>query len=437
MFRQVWVLNVEVRWIEAYRSLQPGVSATDPPRLLAPMASMIGDRQGQLRLNTTSLRSILDGISARLDESRDISRYLIGLLIFLGLLGTFWGLLQTVSAVADVIAGLQVGGDDTVQIFNDLKTGLEAPLSGMGTAFSSSLFGLAGSLLLGFLELQAGAAQNRFYNDLEDWLSSATRVSSGGHGLGRRRRPVRARPTSRPCCSRPRRIPSTICNAPWAAPKRHGARATRVSALLTDRMTTLTEQMRTEQELMVRLAENQSELRPVLQRLAEGASNGGDGMDEATRGHIRNLDNHMARMREEAAHGRTEVVQELRAEIRLLARTIAALAEEEPPLAGAHGARFLFPTAPGRRQLLARLRRRTGRAAGGRGLPGDGFRAGAGLPLGRAVRARRGAWQSSTGRSTSWPGCSIWSGRPTPSCGFRSLELIRAAPKFDFRRETR
>ena len=325
VFRQVWVLNVEVRWIEAYRSLQPGVSATDPPRLLAPMASMIGDRQGQLRLNTTSLRSILDGISARLDESRDISRYLIGLLIFLGLLGTFWGLLQTVSAVADVIAGLQVGGDDTFQIFNDLKTGLEAPLSGMGTAFSSSLFGLAGSLLLGFLELQAGAAQNRFYNDLEDWLSSATRVSSGGPvsaGDGDQSVPAYIQALLETTADSLDNLQRTVGRAETARSQSDQGLNT-----LTDRMTTLTDQMRTEQELMIRLAENQSELRPVLQRLADNQSGG---MDEATRGHIRNLDNHMARMIEEAANGRTEIVQELRAEIRLLARTIAALAEENP-----------------------------------------------------------------------------------------------------------
>ena len=325
VFRQVWVLNVEVRWIEAYRSLQPGVSATDPPRLLAPMASMIGDRQGQLRLNTTSLRSILDGISARLDESRDISRYLIGLLIFLGLLGTFWGLLQTVSAVADVIAGLQVGGDDTVQIFNDLKTGLEAPLSGMGTAFSSSLFGLAGSLLLGFLELQAGAAQNRFYNDLEDWLSSATRVSSGGPvsvGDGDQSVPAYIQALLETTADSLDNLQRTVGRAETAR-----SRSDQGLNTLTDRMTTLTDQMRTEQELMIRLAENQSELRPVLQRLADNQSGG---MDEATRGHIRNLDNHMARMIEEAANGRTEIVKELRAEIRLLARTIAALAEDPP-----------------------------------------------------------------------------------------------------------
>lgn len=326
VFRQVLVLNVEVSWIKAYRSQQPGVAVSGPPRLLAPMAAMLGERTGQLRLNTTSLRSILDGVSARLDESRDISRYLIGLLIFLGLLGTFWGLLQTVSAVANVIAGLQVGGGDTVQIFNDLKTGLEAPLSGMGTAFSSSLFGLAGSLLLGFLDLQAGAAQNRFYNDLEDWLSSATRVSSGAAistGEGEASVPAYIQALLETTADSLDNLQRTVARAEASRSQSDQGLST-----LTDRMTTLTDQMRTEQELMVRLAENQAELRPVLQRLAESGNSGG-GMDEATRAHIRNLDTHMARMLEEAAHGRTEIVQELRAEIRLLARTIAALAEEE------------------------------------------------------------------------------------------------------------
>jgi len=325
VFRQVLMLRSEVDWLQAYRRQDHGAPVADPPRLLSPMAAMIGDRAGPLRLNTTSLRSILDGISARLDESRDISRYLIGLLIFLGLLGTFWGLLQTVSAVADVIAGLQVGGGDTVTIFNDLKTGLEAPLSGMGTAFSSSLFGLAGSLMLGFLDLQASAAQNRFYNDLEDWLSSATRVTGGGPvsvGDGDQSVPAYIQALLETTADSLDNLQRTVARAEAARTQSDQGLST-----LTDRMTTLTDQMRTEQELMIRLAENQSELRPVLQRLAENTNAGG--MDEATRGHIRNLDTHMARMLEEAALGRTEIVQELRAEIRLLARTIAALAEED------------------------------------------------------------------------------------------------------------
>jgi biopolymer transport protein ExbB/TolQ len=177
-FRQVFLLRAEVGWIDAYR--RDRVESDAEPRLLAPMATMLRERQGPLRLSPTSMRTLLDGIGARLDESRDISRYMIGLMIFLGLLGTFWGLLETVESVAGVIKGLTMGSGTVAGVFEDLKRGLEAPLSGMGTAFGTSLFGLGGSLVLGFLDLQSGQAQNRFFNDLEDWLSGATRLTSAG-----------------------------------------------------------------------------------------------------------------------------------------------------------------------------------------------------------------------------------------------------------------
>ena len=168
-FRQVLLLRPEVQWIETFRRSEPGLSVQEPPTLLGPMATMLGDRTSRrMQLSTLSMRSLLDGISSRLDESRDISRYMIGLLVFLGLLGTFWGLLQTIAAVGDTISTLTVDGGDFSDQFDSLRQGLEAPLSGMGTAFSSSLFGLGGSLVLGFLDLQTGQAQNRFYSDLEE-----------------------------------------------------------------------------------------------------------------------------------------------------------------------------------------------------------------------------------------------------------------------------
>ncbi|MGY8998020.1 MAG: flagellar motor protein MotA, partial [Alphaproteobacteria bacterium] len=182
IFRQVQMLYREVDWIERFRNAAPGSSVQAAPRLLAPMAALLGERQaqGRLSLSTASMRSMLDSIGSRLDESRDISRYLIGLLIFLGLLGTFWGLIKTIGAVSGTLTGLSVGeGQDIIALFDDLKQGLAAPLSGMGTAFSSSLFGLAGSLVLGFLDLQSSQAQNRFYNELEEWLSSITRLQTG------------------------------------------------------------------------------------------------------------------------------------------------------------------------------------------------------------------------------------------------------------------
>src|SRR5712671_2471228 len=173
-FRQVIRLFPEVNWVNSFRLADPGLALERPPVLLAPMAAMLGDRMGRMAISSQIMRGILDSIAARLDEARDLSRYMTGLLIFLGLLGTFWGLIDTVSSVGRVIENLKVGGDAGA-VFDSLKEGLAAPLSGMGISFSSSLFGLAGSLVLGFLDLQTSQAQNRFYTDLEDWLSTTVR----------------------------------------------------------------------------------------------------------------------------------------------------------------------------------------------------------------------------------------------------------------------
>ena len=181
-FRQVLRLYREIRWVNDFRVADPGLKVQRAPVLLAPMAAMLGDRRGLFSLTTGSTRSILDSIASRLDEARDTSRYLVGLLIFLGLLGTFWGLLETISSVGQTIGALDTNAGDSLVIFEELKAGLEAPLSGMGTAFSSSLFGLTGSLILGFLDLQANQAQNRFYNEFENWLAGATLLGAGEKG---------------------------------------------------------------------------------------------------------------------------------------------------------------------------------------------------------------------------------------------------------------
>ena len=170
-FRQVVRLLAEVDWVNSFRLVDPGLEVRRPPVLLAPMASLLGDRVGRMSISQATMRGILESIGTRLDEARDLLRYLTGLLVFLGLLGTFWGLLETVSSIALVISSLEAGPDGA-SMLETMKTGLAAPLGGMGIAFSSSLFGLAGSLVLGFLDLQAGQAQNRFYTDLEDWLST-------------------------------------------------------------------------------------------------------------------------------------------------------------------------------------------------------------------------------------------------------------------------
>ncbi len=322
IFRQVLMLRPEVAWLEHF---QGGGSAATAPEavLLAPMARMLGERRGRLTLSALSMRSLLDGIASRLDESRELSRYLIGLLIFLGLLGTFWGLLHTVQSVASVIGGLSVQGGDVGSMFANLQHGLEAPLTGMGTAFSSSLFGLAGSLVLGFLELQASQAHNRFFQDVEDWLSGATRLSSGaGGGLETGDQPVSAylqallEQTAENLDSLQRTV----------ATSEEGRRAANANLLaLTERLSTLTDQMRAEQQLLLRLGENQLEMKGLLDRLSDAAIGG---FDDASRQHLRNMDIYLARIVEDSSNGRTQVIQEIRSEIKLLARTIAALAED-------------------------------------------------------------------------------------------------------------
>jgi len=328
IFRQVLMLNPEIAWIEDFRERLANRDLTAPsgpaPRLLAPMARMLMTRQsGRVSLSATSLQTLLDGISSRLDETRETSRYLIGVLVFLGLLGTFYGLLETVRAVGGVIGGLNVSSNDLAHAFADLKTALGSPLHGMSTAFSSSLFGLAGSLVLGFLDLQAGQAQNRFYNDLEEWLSTYTRLSSGGFGDGGDGSvPAYIQALLEQTADSLENLQRILTRSEEA---RIGANNTLPS--LIDRLATLSEHMKAGQMLMVRLAENQMELKPSLTRLATIAENS-LGQDDVLRTHLRNIEAYMARLSEDMVEGRAQTVADLRGEIRLLARTIAALTDE-------------------------------------------------------------------------------------------------------------
>jgi len=328
IFRQVLLLSPETAWIEDFRERLASRDLTAPtgpaPRLLASMARMLNTRQGgRVSLSGTSLRTLLDGISSRLDETRETSRYMIGLLVFLGLLGTFYGLLETVRAVGGVIGGLNVSSNDLARSFADLKTALGSPLNGMSTAFSSSLFGLAGSLVLGFLDLQAGQAQNRFYNDLEEWLSTYTRLSSGGFGEGGDGSvPAYIQALLEQTADSLENLQRILTRSEES---RIGANNT-LPALI-DRLGTLSEHMKAGQMLMVRLAENQMELKPSLTRLATIAENS-LGQDDVLRTHLRNIEAYMARLSEDIVEGRAQTMLELRGEIRLLARTIAALSDE-------------------------------------------------------------------------------------------------------------
>ena len=314
----------EVRWLETLRHPRAGLAPPSPPKLLAPMASMIAsrNRSDRLTLSTPAMRSLLDSLSSRLDESRELSRYMTGLLIFLGLLGTFYGLLLTVSSISSVIGNLSIGSGDVNQMFDQLKTGLARPLHGMGTAFSGSMFGLAGALVLGFLDLTAGQAQNRFFNELEEWLAGLTRLSSGALGDGGDGSvPLYVQALLEQTAENMENLQSILVRGEDGRQQANGA-----IMALTEKIGTLSDTMRTSQQLMPRIAETQAQLGPALQRLGESRGGG----EEASRTHLRNIENHLQRLLTASEQGRVQSTQELRNDIRVLTRTVAAIADGQP-----------------------------------------------------------------------------------------------------------
>jgi len=315
----------EVRWLQTLRQPRAGLAPPAPPRLLAPMASMIASRNrgDRLTLSTPAMRSLLDSLSSRLDESRELSRYMTGLLIFLGLLGTFYGLLLTVSSIAGVIGNLQVGTGDINLMFDQLKSGLAAPLHGMGTAFSGSMFGLAGALVLGFLDLTAGQAQNRFFNELEEWLAGITRFSGGFGSEGDTPMPAYVQALLEQTAENLEGLQAVVT-------RNEETRSYHMQTLgqLSDRIGELGEMMRVQQQLMQRMAEGQAALTPVLRRLSEAG--GGDGGIE-THEHMRNLERLLSRMLHENEQGRAQTTAELRSDLRLLTRTLAAIGGTNVP----------------------------------------------------------------------------------------------------------
>ncbi len=293
---QVLRLQREVRWIEGYRRSAPS-RKLDPPVLLAPMARMLGQNEAKPRsLSTASMRSILDSVHLRLEEQRDLSRYLVGLLIFLGLLGTFWGLLKTIASIGDIIGGLSAGGD-ALAMFGALKTQLQGPLSGMATSFSTSLFGLAGSLILGFLDLLAGRAANRFYTELEDWLSGMTKLSSGSAiGEGDASVPAYVQALLEQTADGLERMQRALVES-----ERERRGNAQQMAELNGHLEKLSEHLGRESRATSELAQTQSELRNTLKALAQNGEGG------------------------------TRLTDELRAEFRLLSRTLAAAMEGRKP----------------------------------------------------------------------------------------------------------
>lgn len=328
--RQVILLEPEKRWFLRLRHesqdrliFPESVAKLPPPRLLGPLARMLGERRGRLSLSATSMRTLLDGIQNRIDESHDLARYLVGLLVFLGLLGTFWGLSQTVGAVGETISAMGGNAGDPAAMFEQLKAGLETPLTGMGTAFSSSLFGLAGSLILGFLELQSHQAHGRFQQDLEEWLSGVTKFSiapgSGGGEEGSV--PAYIQALLEQTAESLDNLQRTIARG-----EDDRTSSSRSLGALTERLGHLTNQLQNQQSVLVTLAETQVQLRLVIQQLSEQQ---GQGFDEASQHNLRNATLYLERLASDVESGKTQIAQELRSEIRLLTRTLAGLTGEK------------------------------------------------------------------------------------------------------------
>ena len=313
-FYQVTQLIGSVRWIEDFAADNAEPDA-QPPQLLAPLASLLRQRGARMQVSTASTRSILDSVASRIDEVREITRYIVNMLIFLGLLGTFYGLATTVPAVVDTIRSLAPGeGEAGVDVFGRLMTGLEAQLGGMGVAFGSSLLGLAGSLVVGLLELFAGHGQNRFYQELEDWLSSITRVGlTSGDDVSDQNimASVMDQMVEQMGEMQQMFIQSDISRA--MVDDKLGKLADAV-----DRMTTRMEHDTTTNTALERVAEGQDRLIGVLEEQLTG-----EGIDAESRMRLRSIDVQMLRILEEISAGRQETMAEFRKDISLLAKALS------------------------------------------------------------------------------------------------------------------
>ncbi|WGV14628.1 biopolymer transporter ExbB [Fuscovulum ytuae] len=325
-FWQVLILIQSVSWIEDFVRHVPGHDATKPPRLLAPLASLLRSRGAKMQISSSSSRSILESVATRIDEARDITRYLANLLVFLGLLGTFYGLATTVPAVVETIRSLAPQeGETGLQVFEKLMSGLESQLGGMGTAFSSSLLGLAGSLVIGLLELFAGHGQNRFYRELEEWLSSITRVSlTGSDGEGGDTAAMAA-------------VLDQV-QAQMDALQTLYTQSDITRVMVEDKIDDLA-------RAIARLAERRdggggADLAAALTRIAEGQERliaavsgeggGAMGSDAESRMRLRSIDVQLLKILEEMSAGREESLADLRADIAALTAAIRAMARGAP-----------------------------------------------------------------------------------------------------------
>ena len=330
-FWQVLQLSTSVRWIEGFAEERTGHQMTRAPQLLAPLASLMRSRGKSRHISTTSARSILDSVATRIEEARDITRYIVNLLIFLGLLGTFYGLATTVPAVVDTIRSLAPQeGETSVEVFARLMTGLESQLGGMGTAFSSSLLGLTGSLVVGLLELFASHGQNRFYRELEEWLSTITRlgVASGeadGESEGGAMPAVIEQMAEQMEALQTMFTQSDVSRS--MIDERLGEVAGAVSRLA-ERMEADRTGEKQIAEALARVTEGQERLTEVLTTRKEGEIDLGE-LDPEARMRLRSIDVQLLRLLEEISASRQETMGELRQDMSVLISTLRRAAGEE------------------------------------------------------------------------------------------------------------
>lgn len=319
-FYQVFQLIGSVRWIENFAADNDAPSDT-PPQMLAPLAALLRTRGARMQVSASSTRSILDSVSTRIDEAREITRYIVNTLIFLGLLGTFYGLATTVPAIVDTIRSLAPqAGESSTDVFSRLMTGLESQLAGMGVAFASSLLGLAGSLIIGLLELFAGHGQNRFYQELEDWLSSITRV---GFASGDDSSPEQA-----VMAGMVDHMAEQMENMQDMFSRSEAGRAEveqRLGALASaiERMAVQLGDQAGAADAMERIADGQDRMVAALERRMDQPQESG-GVDAESRMRLRSIDVQMLRILEEISAGRQETMAELRQELSYLTKALSS-----------------------------------------------------------------------------------------------------------------
>jgi hypothetical protein len=329
-FWQVFQLTSSVSWIEGFAADRPGHEMTHAPRLLAPLAALLRSRGNKrMQISASSSTSILDSVATRIDEERDITRYLTNLLIFLGLLGTFWGLATTVPAFVETIRNLSPReGETGVVVFERLMAGLESQLGGMGTAFSSSLLGLAGSLVVGLLELFASHGQNRFYRELEEWLSGMTKLgyASDGEGAGDTSAVMGALEQMTDYMEGVRDVIESSVASRSIVDDRIDKLAGSVEKLVAR-----VEGVGETQAMLVKIAETQARIAELLENQTR-QEGGVAGADVESRMRLRSMDIQLLRILEEMSAGRQESIADLRSDLAQLTRAVRQIGKDTSPL---------------------------------------------------------------------------------------------------------